>query len=74
MNLPDQKSFESRQQEVFEISFQAEQKSQCRIEQITTSQAPAINREGHQFSVVFANTSSTVFEQGVYPVSHSELG
>ncbi len=74
MNLPDQKSFEARKKEMFEISFQAEQKSQCRIEEITTSVSPAVSREGQQFSVIFANESSTVFEQGVYPVSHAELG
>lgn len=74
MNLPDQKSFEAKKQDSFEIQFNSEQKSICRIEDITTSQAPAVNREGQQFSVIFANESPTVFEQGVYPVSHAELG
>lgn len=74
MNLPDQKTFEAKQQEVFKIQFEGDKKSNCRIKEITTSQAPAVNREGQQFSVVFANQSPTVFEQGVYPVSHAELG
>lgn len=74
MNLPDQKSFESKQQDVFEIQFEASLKSECSIKEITASKAPAVGREGQQFSVVFANDSATVYEQGVYAVSHAELG
>lgn len=74
MNLPDQKTFESKQQDAFEIQFETDQTAACRIAEITTSQAPAVSREGQQFSVVFANESPVVYEQGVYPVSHPDLG
>ena len=74
MNLPDQKQFEAKKSDVFEIQFEEGRRSSCRIEDITSSQAPAGSREGQQFSVVFANDSATVFEQGVYPVTHAELG
>ncbi len=74
MSLPDQKSFEANQQDVFEIQFVDSQRSRCQIVEVTASKAPAANREGKQFSVVFSNESPTVYEQGVYTVSHKELG
>lgn len=74
MNYPNQQAFAAKQQDSFEIQFTADKNVTCRIEEITVSQVPSASHDGQQFSVVFVHESPQVFEQGVYPVSHPELG
>ena len=74
MNFPDQKTFESKLEDVFEIKFNPSVKTACHIHEITSSQTLAVNKKHNQFSVIFASPSSEVYEQGIYKVSHAELG
>ncbi len=74
MNLPTKELFESSQQDVFEIAFEDGSPKLCNIAEINTSQAPMVEQNTPQFSVIFSSSETEVYEQGVYPVSHPELG
>ncbi len=74
MHLPTKESFEACNKDVFEILFDEEHKNSCLIEEINTSLAPLVDRDTQQFSVIFSTSTSEVYEQGVYAVSHPKLG
>ncbi len=74
MNIPKLHQFESHQKDEFSIQFKQDQPDSCQVKEITISNAPANENGEQQFSVVFKNSDPTVFEQGVYQVSHAQLG
>ncbi|TDR22427.1 DUF6916 family protein [Marinicella litoralis] len=74
MSLPDKELFEAHIDDVFEIDFDGQNKSQCHIKEINTSTAPMVKQNSKQFSVVFLTAGPQVYEQGVYAVSHAKLG
>ncbi len=74
MNLPQLHQFESHQDDSFSIKFTQDQPDKCDIKEITVSNATPNEKGEKQFSVVFKNPDPMVYEQGVYRVSHTELG
>ncbi len=74
MNLPTKELFESSQQDVFEIAFEDGTPKLCNIAEINTSQAPMIEQDKPQYSIIFSSAETEVYEQGVYVVSHPKLG
>lgn len=74
MSIPNLQQFENHQQEPFTIHFNTENPGVCRVKEISVSKSPAKRDGGKQFSVVFTHPDPTVYEQGLYPVSHPELG
>ncbi|MFC3193817.1 DUF6916 family protein [Marinicella sediminis] len=74
MSIPKLPQFETHQKEAFSIHFNDAEPGQCLVKEITIANAP-VNAQGEQqFSVVFSSADPKVYEQGVYPVSHPELG
>ena len=74
MDMPDQDWFESRKNDAFTIQFDENNHIDCQIEDITQSQAPSTKAGQNQFSVVFSKPSPEVFEQGLYQISHPDVG
>lgn len=74
MKIPKLHQFESHQGDDFSIKFRQDQPDLCGIKEITVSNATPNEIGEKQFSVVFTNPDPMVYEQGVYQVSHAELG
>ncbi|WP_223787868.1 DUF6916 family protein [Marinicella meishanensis] len=74
MNIPSRQQFEQHQQDEFVIQFNAMANGSCRIQEITVSNGTPNALGEKQFSVVFSHPEPVVYEQGVYPVRHKQLG
>ena len=74
MALPTKKQFEQHSQDDFTIEFLPGERFPCEIEEVKSGLQAQNESRKEQFSVVFACSEPQVFEQGVYPVYHSELG
>jgi hypothetical protein len=74
MSIPKLSEFESHQRDTFSICFDDQLPGDCQVKDINISSAPVNAFGKQQFSVVFTHPNPNVFEQGVYPVSHPELG
>ena len=74
MVLPSKKQFEQYSGDDFEIVFQPDQPFTCQINEIKAGLQPQNDAQKEQFSVVFACPEAQVFDQGVYQVSHQEMG
>ncbi len=74
MNLPAKQQFDSHAQDNFDITFTEGEALSCQIEEIKAGLKPPSDTHKEQFSVVFSCAEPTVFNQGVYKISHHELG
>lgn len=74
MTLPNKKQFEQHSADDFTIEFLAGERFPCQIEEVKSGLQAQNESQNEQFSVVFTCQDKRVFEQGVYQVSHSELG
>lgn len=72
--MPNQQWFESKLKDQFLIKFDNEQEIACHIEEITESKAPATKEGQQQFSVIFSKPDAVVYQQGLYQVSHPDVG
>lgn len=74
MKLPEKTTFESHLKDTFKIDFLDQGIEDCRIEEITTGLKAQAEGQNDQFSVIFSSSNTQAAQQGVYQVSHSEMG
>ena len=72
--MPGQQWFESKIKDQVLIKFDNEQGLACQIEEVNESPAPSTKAGQHQFSVIFSKPNAEVFQQGLYQVSHPDVG
>ena len=74
MTLPTKKMFEKHADDSFEVAFSEGCSFTCCIEEVKAGSLPIHSEQKEQYAVVFACENPEVFEQGVYKVSHQQLG